>query len=114
MILAYPFIKFAESITKLPIPAFIGVIGILSVMGSYLTNFSIFGPLAMLILGIFVLFANNIGLVPAPIIIGFAGPAIEMEVIRAYQIEVLAVLEPTTLVILVIVSHACSWFISKF
>jgi putative tricarboxylic transport membrane protein len=105
MILAYPFIKFAESITKLPIPAFIGVIGILSVMGSYLTNFSIFGPLAMLILGIFVLFANNIGLVPAPIIIGFVlGPAIEMEVIRAYQIGGFGrFLEPTTLVILVIV-----------
>jgi putative tricarboxylic transport membrane protein len=86
-ILAFPFIKCAETMSRLPVSILIGAIGTLCVMGAFLETQSTFGPMAMIVLGIVMVFGITLGLKPAPLIIGFVlGPGIEKELIRAYQI----------------------------
>lgn len=86
-ILAYPFIKGGESLSRLPVSMLIGAIGTLCVMGAFLETHNIFGPLVMVILGTAMIFGTSLGLKVAPLLIGFVlGPGIEKELIRAYQI----------------------------
>jgi putative tricarboxylic transport membrane protein len=86
-LLAYPFIKGAQSLSRLPVSVLIASIGTLCIMGAYLETHNLFGPTVMIVLGVVMVFAMMIGLRPAPLLIGFVlGPGIEKELIRAYQI----------------------------
>lgn len=86
-ILAYPFIKGAQFMSRLPVSILIGAIGTLCVMGAYLEGHNLFGPTVMIVLGVLMVLGILIGLRPAPLLIGFVlGPGIEKELIRAYQI----------------------------
>jgi putative tricarboxylic transport membrane protein len=86
-ILAYPFIRGAQWLSRLSVPLLVGGIGMLCVMGAYLQSHNLFGCFVMMVLGVITLFGSTIGLRPAAVLIGFVlGPSIEKELIRGYQI----------------------------
>lgn len=86
-LLAYPFIKGGESLSRLPVSMLLGAIGTLCVMGAFIQTHNTFGPLVMVVLGTAMIFGSALGLKVAPLLIGFVlGPGIEKELIRAYQI----------------------------
>ncbi|OUN00017.1 MAG: hypothetical protein BAA02_10705 [Paenibacillaceae bacterium ZCTH02-B3] len=103
--LAYPFIKGAQWLSHLPIPALIGAIGALCMLGAYVDGGSTFGNMTVLAIGVATVLAGLLGIRPAPLLIGFIlGPVIETELIRAYQIGGFArFTKPTSLLILAII-----------
>ena len=86
-LLAYPFIKGGELLSRLPVSMLIGAIGTLCVMGAFIQTHNTFGPIVMVVLGAAMILGTGLGLKVAPLLIGFVlGPGIEKELIRAYQI----------------------------
>jgi putative tricarboxylic transport membrane protein len=114
-LLAYPFIKGAQSLSSLPVSVLIGSIGTLCVMGAFLETHNLFGPTVMVVLGVLMVFGIAIGLRPAPLLIGFVlGPGIEKELIRAYQIRGFSrFLQPASLVILTIIAVTLAFAIYR-
>ena len=104
-LLAFPFIRSAQFLSRLPVSVLIGGIGTLCVMGAFLETQNLFGIVVMLILGVAMVFGSMMGLKPAPMLIGFVlGPGIEKELIRAYQIRGLSrFTEPASLFILAVI-----------
>jgi putative tricarboxylic transport membrane protein len=105
-VLAFPFIRGAQFLSRLPVSVLIGGIATLCVMGAYLETQDLFGIIAMLALGVAMVFGSMAGLKPAAVLIGFVlGPGIEKEVIRAYQIGGLPrFAQPASLVILAVIA----------
>jgi putative tricarboxylic transport membrane protein len=104
-LLAYPFIVGAQYLSNLSVPLLVGAIGTLCVMGAYLQSHNLFGAYVIIALGVATVFGSMIGLKPSAVLIGFVlGPAIEKELIRAYQIGGFGrFMQPTALVILTII-----------
>jgi putative tricarboxylic transport membrane protein len=104
-LLAFPFIRGAQHLSRLPVSVLIGGIGTLCVMGAYLETQDQFGIVVMLVLGVLTLLGSPLGLKAAPVLIGFVlGPRVETELIRAYQIRgLLRFAEPASLLILAVI-----------
>lgn len=104
-ILAFPFIRGAQYLSRLPVSVLIGGIGTLCIMGAFLETQDPFGIFVMLVLGIAMVFGDLVGFKPAPILIGFVlGPGIEKELIRAYQIRgLMRFTEPPSLLIISVI-----------
>lgn len=105
-ILAFPFIRAAQFLGRAPVSVLIGAIGTLCMMGAFIQTSDLFGIEEMLAIGLGTVLLTQIGLRPAPTLIGFVlGPGIEKELIRAYQIRgVSRFLEGPSLAILAIIA----------
>lgn len=100
-----PFINMAQIMVKLPTHYLITFIGVLSLLGTYVAKYSVFGVLMTIVVGLVVMAGSKFGLIPSSMLLGFIlGPSIENDLIRAYQIGGFArFLKPVSLVLLIII-----------
>ena len=100
-----PFINMAQSMIKLPSQYLIVFIGVLTLLGTYVTKYSTFGIIMTILIGIVVMAGSKVGLIPSSMLLGFIlGPSIENDLIRAYQIGGFRrFLKPISLTLLIII-----------
>lgn len=115
VILGIPFIRLAQSMVGMPSRYLIASIGVLTVLGTYLSKYNSLGILATIIIGVIVIAATTIGLIPSAMLMGFIlGPTIEVEFVRAFQIAGFArFTRPASLVLLIITVATFMWGIIK-
>jgi putative tricarboxylic transport membrane protein len=111
LLLGVPFIKMAQMMVILPNEFLIAFIGILSLLGTYLAKYSVFGALITILIGLVVMAGSRFGLIASSVLLGYIlGPTIEVEFIRAYQIGGFSrFLQPISLVLLVLILITLSW-----
>lgn len=113
LLFGVPFIKLAQVMVSLPNEFLIALIGMLTMMGTFLARFNVFGALFTIALGLIVMLCTKFGLVPSAVLLGFVlGPVIEVEFIRAYQIGGFGrFLEPFSLVLVLLTIGTLGWSI---
>ena len=111
LIMGVPFIKMAQMMVILPNEFLIAFIGILSLLGTYLAKYSVFGALITILIGLVVMAGARFGLIASSVLLGYIlGPTIEVEFIRAYQIGGFArFLQPISLALLILIVITLSW-----
>jgi putative tricarboxylic transport membrane protein len=111
LLMGVPFIRMAQLMVDLPNEYLIAFIGVLTLLGTYLAKFSVFGALLTIGLGLFMMGGSKIGMIPASVLLGYIlGPTIEVEFIRAYQIGGFArFLKPISITILAITVITFIW-----
>lgn len=105
LLMGVPFIKGAQIMVKLPTEYLITFIGVLTLLGTYVTKYNTYGVLMTILVGLVVMAGSQVGLIPSSMLLGFIlGPSIENDLIRAYQIGGFArFLQPISVGLLVII-----------
>ncbi|GHS96645.1 hypothetical protein AGMMS50276_15350 [Synergistales bacterium] len=115
LLLGVPFIKMAQMMVVLPNEFLITFIGVLTLLGTYLSKYSVFGAMMTIAVGLFMMGGSKFGLLPSNVLLGYIlGPTIEVEFIRAYQIGGFSrFLRPISLTLLIITVITLVWGIVK-
>ncbi len=111
LILGFPFIKLAQYMILMPYYYLISFIGVMTILGTYLANYSSFGVFVTILIGLFTIGATKIGISPIGLLLGYIlGPIIEIEFIRAYQIGGVArFLKPVAFILVVLIVATFFW-----
>ena len=111
LLMGIPFIKLAQSLVLLPAHYIIATIGILTMIGTYLAKFNTFGIILTIAIGVVAMNIIKIGFSLSAILLGFVlGPVIEVEFIRAFQIDGIArFLRPASMVLICLIIVTIIW-----